>query len=291
MLPVVPVSPVLPVLPALALLPQEREGIPGWIIQAILVFFFLVLPILRGIRETIARRKELEARRAQGPAPEAAEVEAEVDELDEARKRFEALLRGEVPPETSAERAAPPTAPPPVTVPPPVPRPTAADRPLTGSLAGPLGGLPPAPSENELEAGSAPATADPDRFGLDEAQRARAEIDRRLEAERAEREARREVLQRDFEPGRRPGVAAEPVASLHAPQPAFGGALPLPSAAPLAAPAARARPQLDVLFPAQAGPAERRAALRRAFVAAEVLGPPIAWRDPDAGAAGLRRTA
>ncbi|MBL8861533.1 MAG: hypothetical protein JNK02_05930 [Planctomycetes bacterium] len=252
----------------LGLLPQE-QGLPGWLIQALLVFFFLVLPVVRGIRETIAKRKELagelERRRRAGPEREA-EPDPEALDLEEARRRFEAMLRGEhaTPPAT---QAAPP--------PPPVPRPTLADSPAPRELAGRLSDLPPAPDENEAEAAVSPEAADADHFVVDEESSAAEENERRLREERA---SRGDYLRREREQSvsRRTTVTADGQTSFGAPTPA--------------ATIQRAtRP--EVLFAGGADPASRRAALRRAIVAAEVLGSPAAIRDPEHGPLGLRRTA
>jgi len=247
----------------LALLAEDT--IPGWIIKAALIFFFIGLPILRGIKETLAKKKEFAEQRRQardlGSAPA-----GEVEDLDEAKRRFEALLRGEEP----APRAAP-TPPPP----PPVPRPTMAEAPPPAQLAGRLSDLPDAPSEDEAEAAATRETADTEHFVVDEETKAREELDRRL---RDERDSRTEFLRRERESGagRRLNVAADEMTSL---------------GAPTAAATIQRAQRPEVLFTALADAKARRAALRRAIIASEVLGAPAALRGPDSGPAGLRQSA
>lgn len=243
------------------------QGIPGWLIQAGLVFFFLVLPIIRGIRESIAKKRELEQARGNRPqlepsqtesaAPEPTSADSALD-MEDARRRFEALLRGEVP-EPVVSRDPPSTA--------------SVNAP-EARLAGRLTDMTPAPTEDEAESASNPETADPEHFIPDEEQRSREEIDRRIRDERA---SRTEFLRRErlSGAGRRTSVAADPMTSL---------------GAPTAAAKIHRASRPDVLFPDGASAAVRMAAMRRAIVAAEVLGPPSALRDPAAGPVGLRRS-
>lgn len=251
--------------PPLALL-QGEPAIPSWLVQAVIVFFLVGLPIIRGIRETLAKKKEFERRRADAPPADGGAPE--VDPLDEARRKWEALMRGEepaTPPPAPAERAAPP----------PMPRPTMAEATPPTQLAGPLSTFAPTPTESEVEAANDEETADAEHFIPDEETRAREENERRI---REEREARAAFLQRERESGvgRRATVASDPMTSLGA-----------PTAAATIQRAARP----DVLFGVEADTRARRAALRRAMVAAEVLQAPVALRDPEQGPVGLRRTA
>lgn len=237
--------------------------LPSWLIQALLVFFFLVLPIVRGIRESLAKKREFERRRDTAPLPSGGEPDVAA-QVDEARRRWEALLRGE---ETKPAPAPPP---PPVVA----ARPTAAEA-VPPPLGGALSDFAPAPSEDQVEAANDEETADAEHFIPDEETRAREENDRRL---RDEREARAAFLQRERESGagRRAGVAADPMTSLGA-----------PTAAAVVERARRANPLgIDL-----ATPERRRASLRRAILANEVLGAPIALRDPASGPPGLRRSA
>ncbi len=242
-----------------------EQGLPGWLIQALLVFFFIGLPILRSIRETLKKKKELDQRRRDSGAGDAAEVDPAA-QMEEARRRWEALLRGE-------ESAAPVRPAAQMAPPPPIPRPTMAEAASPAQLAGQLSDFKPSPTEDEVEAANDETTADPEHFIPDEETRAREENDRRL---RDEREARTAFLQRERETGagRRANVTSDPMTSLGA-----------PTAAATIQRAARP----NVLFGESANAATRRAALRRAILAAEVLGPPVALRDPATGPVGLRR--
>lgn len=244
------------------------NGIPGWVIQAVLVFFFIGLPILRSIREAAVKRRELERRRAElrdGPSrstgadPMAESTPDPMEQMDEARRRFEALLRGEEP------ASAPPPAP--VLV-----RESASEPVPQARLAGRLSELRPAPNENDAERGDDPDSADPEHFIEDEELRSRDEIDRRL---RVERDERSDFLRRERESGigRRSGVAADPMTSL---------------GAPTAAATIERAVRPDALFATDANAVDRRAAMRRAFIAAEILGAPTALRDGGSGPAGLR---
>ncbi|MCY2958630.1 MAG: hypothetical protein NTY35_00535 [Planctomycetota bacterium] len=242
-----------------------EPALPGWLVQALLVFFFLVLPIIRGIRESLAKKKELANRRADA-GPEQAEEPDATAQMDEARRRWEAMLRG--------EETAPPAAP---AVPPaiPVSRPKASDIVPPAQLAGTLTDMKPAPNEDDVETTTDEATADPEHFIPDEETRAVEENDRRL---REEREARTDFLRRERETGagRRANVTSDPMTSL---------------GAPTAAATIQRAVRPDVLFGDLADAKTRRVALRRAIVAAEVLGPPVALRDPATGPVGLRRPA
>lgn len=248
------------------------NGFPGWIIQALLVFFFIGLPILRSIREAAGKRRELERRRAETTAETTAEprgvpsAEAytdsapdPVEQMEEARRRFEALLRGEEP------RSASPT----VSIPVREARPELVPQ---ARLGGRLSELRPAPNENDAERGDDPDTADPEHFIEDEELRSREEIDRRL---RVERDARSDFLRRERENGigRRSGVASDPMTSL---------------GAPTAAATIHRTVRPDALFGPDASAADRQAAMRRAFVASEILGAPTALRDAGSGPASLR---
>ncbi len=69
----------------------------GDFIKFVVFFFVVVLPILRTIHEAVKTRNEESRRRAESAAP-ATEVEEDIDaDGDEARRAFEALMRGEDP--------------------------------------------------------------------------------------------------------------------------------------------------------------------------------------------------
>jgi hypothetical protein len=247
----------------LPLLIADGDDVLGWIFKALIVLFFIGLPIVRSIREAIAKQKEMTQRRADAPLGSETDPRAQ---MAEARRRWEALVRGEEAP--AVPRAAPPA-------PAPVARPTAAEASSSRPLSGPLSDLRPAPTEDEVEAANDESTADSEHFVPDEEAQAREENDRRL---REERESRSAFLQRERESGagRRANVAADAMTSLGAPT--------------AAARIERAvRPQ--VLFGDLDSALVRKAALRRAIVAAEVLGPPVALRDPATGPVGMRRPA
>ncbi len=246
----------------LALLAED--AFPGWLIKGVLIFMFIGLPILRGIKETLAKKKELLEQRRQARdvgGPPATEVE----DLGEAKRRFEALLRGE-------EAPARPVI---VAPPPPIPRQLAAEAARPTQLAGRLSDLSEAPSEDDAEAAATEETADTEHFVVDEETKAREELDRRL---RDERDSRTEFLKRERESGagRRVNVAADEMTSL---------------GAPTAAATIQRAQRPEVLFTALADAKARRSALRRAIIASEVLGAPAALRGPDSGPAGLRQSA
>jgi hypothetical protein len=243
-------------------LAELPRGLVEFLLQAFLVTVFIVLPIVRGIRESLAKKRELELKRT--PADEAGEGAA----LDEARRRWEALLRGEAvaEPEPEPER--------PAAAPPPLPRARASDAPAQPQLAGRISPLPDVPSEAEAEAAESPATADSEHYVPDEAETALRENDRRLLEERARRE---EFLRFERDETARPRESIAPAALT---------TLADQAQAPRGASAAR-----SVLQEALGAAPDRRAALRRAVVFAEVLGPPVSLRDPDSGPVSLRRTA
>ncbi len=246
-----------------------EPGIPTWLIQAFLVFLFVVLPIVRGVRESMAKKRELEQRRLDRVDPEQAPDAP--DAMDEARRRWESLLRGE---EVSAPpaRSAPP--------PPPIPRPTAASAPpvpMQAPLVGRLSDMKPAPSENETEEADDEATADPEHWIPDEEQSAREANVQRLKVERGERS---DFLRREREGGasRRANVAPDLLTSL-------GGVAAVTEVA------VHWRP--DMPFAELGDPRARRAALKRAVVMSEVLGTPAGLIAMGTGAAGpvaLRQT-
>jgi len=246
----------------LALLAEE--SVPGWIIKAVLIFMFIGLPILRGIKETLAKKKELTEQRRQA-RDQGGLPASEVEDLGEARRRFEALLRGEEPPARTATVAPPP----------PMPRHIEAEATPPTQLAGRLSDLSEAPSEDDAEGAATEETADAEHFVVDEETSAREELDRRLRNERA---SRTEFLKRERESGagRRLNVAADEMTSL---------------GAPTAAATIQRAQRPEVIFTALADAKSRRAALRRAIIASEVLGAPAALRGPDAGPAGLRQSA
>jgi hypothetical protein len=246
-----------------------EPGIPTWLIQAFLVFIFVVLPLVRGVRESLAKKRELEQRRLDRVDPAQSPDGSDApDAMDEARRRWEALMRGE-------EVSAPPAPPPP-----PIPRPTAASIPHASAappLVGQLSDMAPAPSENETEEADDEATADPEHGIPDEETLAREANARRLRVERGERS---DFLRREREggAGRRANVAPDALTSL-------GG-----EAAVTVRPA-RARAELP--FAGLGDPRERRTALRRALVMSEVLGTPLGLTETGttaSGPVGLRPT-
>lgn len=214
--------------------------------KIVAIFVFLVLPVIRSIRE--ARRQAAE-KQAKGSAPQEAEPEAPT-ELD-GRQAWEALLRGE-----TAE--APPPAPP------PVPSPTSV-----GESRVPK----PVPLFDLQQ--HAPKMASADNLELerrsDEEGVAEAEITRREreavlsehEGGRLEREA--EHFEEDFARRQRTATSALSVEPATADAAPAGGAQ-LSTAAAFH-PAAVRRKRWA-----------RRADVRAAFVASEVLGAPLALR-------------
>ncbi len=249
----------------LLVLQKPDKNLVEFLVQAFLVFIFIVLPIVRGIRESIAKKRENERKRA-GLAG-AGEPDDEERERQAARERWEALLRGEQPAEAEA-----PSAPPPLPVPTPVQRERASDSLADPMLAADAPVLAPAPVESATEAADDPRSADPEHFIPDEEEVALAENARRLDEERRRREAA--IRGRAGAGGTRDSVVPAARIALR------------PDAQPAAVVTRRAPSAVHEMLPAGA---DRLAALRRAVVLAEVLAEPAALRGPDAGPVGLRR--
>lgn len=199
---------------------------------------FFILPILRGIKEQAAKKKQLEERGAGTPPVE--------EDVSQDRKAWEALMRGEAP-----------TAPP---APPPVPQytPPPIVRPIEGSesqptLTGRLSDFDSASREDEDAAEST----------FDEESLAREMNDRLL---REEMQRRSTFLAQEKEMAARKTVAPEGLSTIESTE--------------NAAPRAIDRSAAALLF---ANDKDRRGSLRRAIIAREVLGPPLALRtDRDA---------
>lgn len=218
---------------------------------AILFMVFVGGPMLRALKESAEKRR---AARERGLAP--AETKSAEDE---ARRAWEALLRGESP-EGSAE--APASAPPPVPTP-MVQRERASQpkrEPAPGQAEGPapLHTLGAPASEDALETRFDEATEETD---VDEERRAQEVRERELAEERERRRRFRTLEQQSG--GDRADVAPAEISSLQ------GG---LAQTANTNAPV-RARVE-NPLFGAHGGNA--RARLRQALLAREVLGPPRA---------------
>lgn len=250
----------------------------GDLVKFAVFFFVVVLPILRTIHEAVkARRAEAEARDARGGAP--LEAEEELDEEAQARRAWEALMRGEQP----AQAAPPP--PPPV-----APAAEGVSRRVERGKAGDLGREalevePPAKVENRYErygdeAVSSEGASYEEEIAasgeeqLDEEALATAANQRRIDEERARREAFLRS-EREGAAGRRESVVAEAMTSFDLERQIQ------PAAAPAAAatPAARgARPRV----------LRSRDDVRRGILAAEILGRPAALRERSEGPVGLR---
>ncbi len=219
----------------------DPQAIVDWVLGHLgpifIAIVFFVLPILRGLKEQAAKKKELEARGETPPARE---------EPSDGRKAWEALLRGEEP-------GTPP--PPPVVVraptlePPPLVRPVEGSErqaTLAGELTGKLSDFAPTPTEEDEET------------SLDEEGLAN-ELNERLLREEMQRRA--DFLAREKASAARQSVAPEALVTIEASEAVVKGAFP-----------GSAR---NLLLPAGV---DRRSALRRALVAREVLGPPLALR-------------
>lgn len=247
----------------------------GDLVKFAVFFFVVVLPILRTIHEAVkARRAEADARDARGGG--AIEVEEEVDEEDAARRAWEALMRGESP-----AQAAP--APPP----PPPAAPEAVSRRVERGRAGDLGREaldtePAAELEERYETrGDEAVSSEGESYEreiaargeeqLDEEAIAVAENQRRIDDERARREAFLRS-ERESAAGRRESVAADAMTSFDLERKTKQD----PSAAVV--PARTARPRA----------LRTRDDLRRGVLAAEILGRPAALRERADGPVGLR---
>jgi hypothetical protein len=226
-----------------------------WIGPAFVAFFFFVVPIVRAMRESKEKQKQLAQKREQasvsggGAAPEKG-APADWD-AEQARRKWEALLRGE---EIEPGPYTPAAKPEVVRAPPPV----EASEPAT--LVGSLSSLEPAPSEDEQE-----SSFDEERMSqIDNETLAREEKKRRDDFLFAEREGA--PVRADVAPALPPERPSEPV---------------------LVAADARRR---ESLFGPGARPGSR-SALRRAILASEVLGRPVGLRDgsDEAGPIAARR--
>lgn len=191
-------------------------------------------------------------REAQARRPEAPIDEPRPDETS-AREKWDELMRGE------ATRTAEPVSR--IPAPPPLPR-VSAPSSLESELGGPLSDLPAQVSEAEME-----RSFDEERAALEENERAL----------RTERERREGFLRREREGAEKPRAGVEPV-QLSTIELSDTGAV-------ASAEALRRRELLGL------GSGDRRAALRRALVGAEVLGRPVALRTggEEIGPLALRR--
>lgn len=227
------------------LLQRAPESDPGSLLEGLFKFLifavFFGLPILRSVLEA---RKKARARDAQAPSEGADAEEERRAQAAEARRRWEALLRGESP--EGAPAAPAPAAPPP----------------LPASRTEREGDRAPPPlvlfdtsgtSEEELEAEGAG----------DEERRAREELDRRLREERS----RREILTE--RPAREEALTMSQVAP---PAGGFELAVQEPSAAETV--------QRRRYSRGGTGGGYRLGDLRRAVIASEILGPPVSSRGP-----------
>lgn len=248
----------------------------GDFIKFVVFFFVVVLPILRTIHEAVKTRNEESRRRAESGAP-ATEVEdgGEADG-DEARRAFEALMRGEEP----AREPAPPP------IPVAAPAVEAVSRRVERGRAGDLhreareSELPGQIEERLETRGDEARSSEGESYeeelearGLaqpDEEELATAENRRRIDEERARREAFLRA-ERESAAGRRVSVSSGAMTSFEL------ESKPPELATPRTARAERAAKLLGT-----------RADLRRAVLAAEVLGRPSALREPGEGPVGLR---
>ncbi|MEY2807787.1 MAG: hypothetical protein RIR65_2204 [Planctomycetota bacterium] len=250
----------------------------GDFIKFVVFFFVVVLPILRTIHEAVKTRQAESRRRAESGAP-ATEVEEGGDadaDGDEARRAFEALMRGEDPARAPA--------------PPPIPAAAPAVEVVSRRVErGRAGDLHREARESELpgqieerletrgdEARSSEGESYEEELearGLaqpDEEELAAAENRRRIDEERSRREAFLRA-ERESAAGRRVTVGSAAMTSFELDK------KPVETAATRPARAERATKLLGT-----------RADLRRAVLAAEVLGRPSALREPGEGPVGLR---
>jgi hypothetical protein len=222
----------------------DIQAIVEWIADHIGPIFiavvFFVLPILRGLKEQSRKKQQLEEE-----ARRRAEVHGPEDEGEahDGRKAWEALMRGEEP-----ARSAPPVfEPPPLVRPAPPPRRMAEEGEREPALAGRLSDFAEAP------------TADEEELAVDEESFAREQNDRLL---REEMQRRADFLAREKELAARKTVAPDGLVSIE----------PAESAPTVSV----ARPRSAALTGLASG---RRDELRRALVAREILGPPVALRE------------
>jgi hypothetical protein len=241
-------------------------GFSDWIGPALVAVFFFVLPILRSIREAREKQEQAE-RRAREGLPPVATTRAPVEtDMDEARRKWEALLRGEevdVPAPTPVPLAAEPEAPryPSGANAPAANRPADLTTPFdTSRNPETLTSLEPVLSD------TGPATT------FDEARLAQVE-----EEDRARGDKKRSD---DLLFAEREGDA------VRADVAQWIGSSPSKQPAPASVDLTRRRNVLG------AGPGlSTRAGLRRAILASEVLGRPVGMRDgsDEAGPVGMRR--
>jgi hypothetical protein len=205
------------------------------LINGLVVFFFIGLPILKGLLESRKERKAKETERERRSAPDESTPEGTTES---ARPSWEELLRGEVPVEQTAA------------TPPPIPSQAGSRIPTTGTLVSLDQGAPPMLSEENLES----------EAGNDEETLAEEAIARR---EREEFERQQETARRQREAGSSQRTSVEPVytagVDLSA---ARAGDLTTP-----APPSALARRTTRTRAP--------QMNLARAIVMSEILGPPV----------------
>ncbi len=207
------------------------------LVNGLVVFFFIGLPILKGLLESRKQRKAKEQERERGSAPDES---TQAGTTESARPSWEELLRGEVPAEPPAPAAATP----------PIPAQTGSRIPTTGTLVSLDRGAPPMLSEENLESGA----------GNDEETLAEEAIARR---EREEFERQQETARRQREAASSQRTSVEPVYTAGVDLAASrAGDLGTPAApSMLARRTSRTRaPQLN---------------LARAIVMSEIVGPPV----------------
>jgi hypothetical protein len=243
---------------------QRGDGSLGRLITILTVVFIVVVPLIKAVREALAKAREL------------AEKSPDTFGRDsEARKRFEALLRGEELPD-----APPPPRSPPRAAAPPVIKEAReravqdvaeARRPPAKKPLVVLDEIPARPlSGPELEARE--GASEPE-IAADRTRRERDELERqRVAALQPAQIAREEYAASSSQ---REEVAPTPVA-------VFDAALAASEPAGRASAAARR-------WLGAAADTDRRGALRRALVMNEVLGRPLGLRDGARPAGGLER--
>jgi hypothetical protein len=238
------------------------SGFGDWIGPAIVAVFFFILPIVRSIREAKEKQAQAERRARDGTPAPVARAPAETD-MDEARRKWEALLRGD-------EVESPPK-------PAPAPRTSDEARRYPAAATGQATAEMPAPFDEtrnpetltSLEpvlSDAGPATT------FDEARLAQVEDEARVRDDK-QRKDDLVFAQRESE-NVRSDVAQ------------WIGTSPSNQPAPPASDLSRRRN----IFGGGAGLASR-AGLRRAILASEVFGRPVGMRDgsDEAGPASLRR--
>ncbi len=219
------------------------SSVSDWIGPAIVAIFFFILPIVRAMREARERQRAIERRGGASEPQQTARRMPETD-MDEARRKWEALLRGEdVEPASSA--------PPLLRMPEPVQRP-ATPQPMPETSSPPLTG-----EFAQLETTSAETTFDEERGAQVENETlARAEKKRRddfMFAQREDAPVRADVAT-DMAPAS-PTPVAVASSDLQRRRNVLGGGTGMAT----------------------------RSGLRRAILASEVFGQPVGLRDGSSG--------